>query len=189
MMNITKKRYFFPMLFFICLSVMFLRRPDTLLYANFWAEDGARWYQQLYTFGAVSLFYPQDSYFQTISRITMILTLPFGIINAPLVSNLFSYILRTLPVLFLFSSRFPFIPLPYKFLATGYYLLMPNVDEVWGNITNVHWYLAMYLIMVIVAEEKNTLSSKIHDYSVLIVSGLSGPFIIFIMPIFVKVVY
>ncbi len=177
---LTKRRYFFPVLFVFCLAVMFTRRPDVLTDACFWAEDGAYWYTQMCRDGIMSLFSPANGYFQTVSRLTMFLTVPFGIMHAPFVANLTSLVLRVLPVLFLFSARFPFIPVPYKMLMALYWLLFPNAGEVWGNITNVHWFLALWLLAVIIAEAPKTLWDKAHDYFVLILSGLSGPFIVFI---------
>lgn len=169
-------------MFSLCILVMFLRRPDTLLYANFWAEDGRIWYSQLYNYGTESFLMPANGYFQTVSRLAMFITLPFGIINAPFISNLLSFIIRVCPIMFLFSKRFPFVPLPCKFIMTIYYLVMPNVDEVWGNITNVHWYLAIWLLMVILAEKSDDIFHKIHDFFVLFLSGFSGPFIVFFLP-------
>lgn len=181
MENIQRK-YFFVVLVCFCVLIMILRRPDTLFYANFWAEDGRLWYSQMYNEGVSSFFYPAAGYLQTVSRLAMFFSLPFGIINAPLISNILSYIIRVCPVIFLFSKRFSFVPVPYKFLIMAYWLVMPNVDEVWGNITNVQWYTALYMLMVVIADPPNAMKHKIHDCVVMTVFGLSGPFVLFVFP-------
>ena len=169
-------------IFLFSFLILFLRRPDILLSANFWAEDGVVWYTQLHNNGWISLFQPQNGYFQTISRLTMMFSAIFGILHAPLISNLCSLIIRILPILFLFSTRFPFVKEKTKIVIALYYLLMPNLAEVFGNITNVHWFISLYLLLVLLAEQSDLLSWKVHDMMVLAIAGLSGPFIVCLLP-------
>ncbi|MBE7910778.1 glucosyl transferase, partial [Enterobacter cloacae complex sp. S2] len=44
-----------------------------------------------------------------------------------------------------------------------------------------HWYLSLYVSMILVARNPNTKLWKAHDIFFIILSGLSGPFIIFIL--------
>ena len=169
-------------IFFTSLIILYLRRPDVLVNAQFWAEDGWAWYAEMHNLGIASLFHPMNGYFQTISRLTMLITLPFGIINAPLVSNLVSLIIRSFLVVFFFSKRFSSIPIYYRLVVSLFYLLIPNAEEVHGNITNIHWFLSIYLFLIIISDEIKSSWWKIHDFIVLIISGLSGPFIIFLLP-------
>lgn len=57
---------------------------------------------------------------------------------------------------------------------------MPGLWEVHANITNTHWYLALYLLMILISKKPETNLWKSHDYLVCIISGLSGPFVVFI---------
>ena len=86
------------------------------------------------------------------------------------------------PALFLFSERFSFVGMPYKFFLWAYYLLAPNIGETLGNTTNIQWHLALWLLMVLAADPPSSVAWKIHDLFVLILSGLSGPFVIFLVP-------
>jgi hypothetical protein len=40
----------------------------------------------------------------------------------------------------------------------------------------------MYLLAVVIAKDAESLSGKVHDFIVLVISGLSGPFVVFIAP-------
>ena len=56
--------------------------------------------------------------------------------------------------------------------------------------TNVHWYLSMYLLAVVMANDAESIKAKVHDFAILIISGLSGPFVVFIAPcLIIKRIY
>jgi hypothetical protein len=63
------------------------------------------------------------------------------------------------------------------------YLSLPNTSEVYANITNAHWYLAIISFLIFTADRAKTRSWKIFDVVFLILSGLSGPFVIFLFPV------
>jgi hypothetical protein len=137
-----------------------------------------------------SLALPQNGYYQTISRVTYGIALGFGLLNAPLVANIIAILIRCFFVSFILSRRMNFIEFKYRLVIAAYIILMPNVAEGFVNITNAHWYLSMYLMAVVMAKDAGTTSEKLHDFSVLIISGLSGPFVVFIAPcLIIKRVY
>ena len=181
----TGTKTFFLSVFAVSVLVMFQRRPYVLAYANFWAEDGRIFFPQMYHDGIKSLLYPYAGYLHLVPRLVMLLTLPFGVINAPFISNLMSLVLRALPMLFLFSERFSFMGIACRFFLWVYCLIMPNALETIGNITNIQWSLSIWLLMVMIADPPKTLAQKFHDWLVLIFAGLSGPFIIFIVPVII----
>lgn len=178
-----EKLAFWIMAFSFMFLLMAARRPDVIFNAQPWAEDGAVWIKGIYTKGFFnSLFLPQDGYFQTIPRLTYGIALCFGIAKAALVSNVISISLRIFFLMFLLSRRFSFIDIKFRIAAVIYFILMPNVSEGFVNITNVHWYISMYLLSVIIATPPENYYDKIHDFTVLILCGLSGPFVIFLAP-------
>lgn len=185
-MPISKKQLTISLTAFaVAFLVLFLRRPDSLLNAQFWAEDGAVWFAQVFNQGFLThLFSPQDGYFQTISRLTMGVAALFPLEMAPFVSNAIGLAIRALLLGFLFTPRMGWIGNKEKLVIGAYYLLMPGILEVHPNITNSHWYLSLYLCMVISAEAPKSFLAKFHDMAVLIISGLSGPFIVFIAPFY-----
>lgn len=171
--------------------LLVLRRPDIVTHAQPWAEDGKIWMAGIYNDGFwSSLLLPQNGYYQTISRVAYGISLSFGLEHAALGANLIALLIRCCFVGFILSSRMSFIPIVYRLTATAYFVLMPNQSEGFVNITNAHWYLSMYLVAVIMAERPKSSAWKIHDYSLLILSSLSGPFIVFIAPcLFIKRTY
>lgn len=171
-------------IFIAACCVFFFRRPDILSNPQFWAEDGSIWFSQAYNYGIIrSLLMPHTGYFQTISRLTMGAASLFPLEYAPLFSNFIAISVRSLCVAFLFSRRFDFAPLKYRVPMALYFMLMPGLQEVHCNITNTHWYLAIYSFMILLAPTPSTRLQKIHDSAAFTISGLSGPFVVFLFPL------
>src|SRR5215467_5917128 len=70
-------------IFFACLLMLYSRRPDVLGNAQFYAEDGERWYRGAYEFGWRCLLIPEVGYLQTVSRLVAMLALLFPFSVAP----------------------------------------------------------------------------------------------------------
>lgn len=163
--------------------ILVMRRPDIITHAQPWAEDGKIWMADIYNNGLLSsLFLPQNGYFQTISRLTYAISMLFGISNAALGANVIAILTRCFFIGFILSSRMRFAPLQYRLAVAVYFILMPNQEEGFVNITNIHWYLSMYLVAVVMSEDGYGVAWKAHDYTLLIISALSGPFVVFIAP-------
>lgn len=178
-----EKLAFWIMVFAFMFLMLAARRPDVIFNAQPWAEDGAVWIKGIYNNGLFSsLLLPKDGYFQTIPRLTYGIALCFGMGKAALVSNIISISLRVFFLMFLLSKRFSFIDLKFRMAAVIYFILMPNVSEGFVNITNVHWYISMYLLAILIATPPETRTDQAHDFTVLILCGLSGPFVIFLAP-------
>lgn len=163
--------------------LLVLRRPDIVMHAQPWAEDGKIWMAGIYNNGFwSSILLPQNGYYQTISRLVYGASLAFGLQYAALGANLIALSIRCFFVGFILSSRMAFIPASYRLAAVAYFVLMPNLSEGFVNITNAHWYLSMYLVAVVMADKPKNNAWKFHDYTLLIISSLSGPFVVFIAP-------
>jgi len=167
----------------VALLVLFLRRPDILLDAKLWAEDGTIWYAAAHKEGWLSaLLSPRDGYFQTISRIVFGMAQAIPIEHVPLFANAIGLVIRAALVGFLFSDRFGWVPWPARIALVTYYLLMPRIEEVHANVTNAHWYLALYALMVVIADPPQGRAGRFHDYAAMAIAGLSGPFILLLVP-------
>jgi hypothetical protein len=166
--------------------IVILRKPDAVFNPQFWAEDGAVWYASAYNLGVIrSVFLPLVGYFQTFSRLTAAFVQMFPLSYAPLIFNLIAIFVEVLPVPFLLSSRFAaVIPrLDARILIAFLYLAIPNSWEVHANLTNAHWHLALLAFMVLIATPSITCASQMFDRAVVLASGLSGPFSLFLMPL------
>jgi hypothetical protein len=69
------------------------------------------------------------------------------------------------------------------------YLLLPNSAEVYANLTNAQWHLAFFAFLVLVSRPPAGWSGAGLDAVVLIPSGLSGPFCLFLAPVAILIVY
>lgn len=185
-MNIN--RFLLSVLMFIAFFfVITARRPDILYHPQLWAEDGAMWLAEAYNRGLYSLLFPQNGYFQTISKVTLYVALFFGLSKAALIANIIAISIRCFLMMFILSSRLSFIHILYRIAAVIYFIFMPNLTEGYVNITNVQWYLSLYLFTIIFAKDANNFIWKLHDFVILIIAGLSGPFVIFLLPcLFIK---
>ncbi|MGG8469053.1 glucosyl transferase [Rahnella sp. PAMC25617] len=185
---ISRRTLLWILLFLLVFIAITARRPDIILHAQPWAEDGRAFFQGVYNRGFISyLISPQDGYYQTLPKLAFGIGLLFGVSKAALVATIIAISLRCAFVMFVLSQRFNFIKLQYRIVFCIYFILMPNAIEGYVNITNAHFYLSFYLLTIILARPPTSLPDKIHDLSILILSGLSGPFIIFLAPsLFIK---
>lgn len=166
--------------------VLLLRHPHAIFGAQFWAEDGAYWYVDVYQMGLLkSLTSTSVGYFQTLSRVVAGIAVMLPLKVAPAFMNLSALAVQSIPAVLLVSSRFSkLIPdMRVRFLLAGMYLLMPNSAELHANITNAQWYLALAAVMVYLADVSKTKWAKVFDATITSLSALSGPFIVFLAPI------
>ena len=169
--------------FVIALLLMIARRADILTNAMFWAEDGAVFFADAYNHGWTSLIQPYAGYFQLFPRLIFDIATLLPVRWAPLFGVWVALLVRAALPAFIFSSRLAGIDWRAKVALTAYYLLMPNLAEVHANIVNTQLYLGLYLLAVILADAPRTVAWKIHDWAVLVIAGLSGPFVIFVLPV------
>lgn len=178
-----EKHTFWIFIFLLSFAAFTARRPDIIFHAQPWAEDGRAFFQGVYNEGFWSfLLSPRDGYFQTLPKLVFGLGLAFGAGKASLIANAVAISLRCAFVMFVLSKRFDFVKLTYRIAFVLYFILMPNSIEGYINITNAHFYLSFYLLAVIISNNPSTTQDRIHDAVILMLSGLSGPFIIFLAP-------
>jgi hypothetical protein len=172
--------------FIAAFTIVVVRKPDTILNPQFWAEDGTVWYAAAYNYGILhSILQPCAGYFETISRLVAAFSLIFPLSLSPLVFNVFAVIIKLLPVHLLLSSRFAAqIPrMSARLFMAFLYLGIPNSWETHANLTNAQWYLALIAFMIIVATPGLGFPWRCFDMGVMLLSGLSGPFSILLVPI------
>ncbi len=109
----------------------------------------------------------------------------FPLLWAPLISNVIALSVQILPVILIVSSRFAhLIPsLAIRVLLAFLYLAVPNATEIHGSMANSQWYLALLACMVLVAKPSKELAWRAFDIGIILLSALSGPFSILLLPI------
>jgi hypothetical protein len=148
-------------------------------------EDGGYWFLSAYN-GHIfsSLFMPVAGYLQTISKLAGAISMLFPLEYAPFTFNLLAIFIKILPILFICSKRFnKIIPNPWVKIGLSLaYIALPNTAEIFVNITNTQWHLALLSILILIAEPAYNFKWKIFDYFFIALSCVSGPFCIFLVP-------
>ena len=171
-------------LFWAVLAGSFLliasRRIDALTRAQFYAEDGIVWYAQAYTIGPWrALLLPRDGYLQTLPRMVAAFSLAFPLTRAPLVMNIAGLLVQALPAAFLLSARMKnWGPLPLRCALAFIYIALPNAAELHASITEAQWHLALAACLLTLAQPPSAPSKRVFDFIILLLCGLSGPFVI-----------
>ena len=165
--------------------LLLCRRPAALLHADFWAEDGWRWYPDAYNQGWHSLFEPYAGYLQTICRVVALATQAVPLLWAPTVFALSALCIQTAAAALLASPRLD-AAWPHRASRTLFactYLLLPNSFEVYANLTNAQWNLSLIGFLLLAACPSRSSGGRWLDAGVLLLCGLSGPFCLFLLPV------
>ena len=169
--------------FLLAFGIFFSRRPDAVLNAQFYAEDGMVWYPDAYQFGLHSYVMPVAGYVHALIRSVALVSLLVPFSAAPLVMNLGAMIIEILPVNVFLSSRFSNISLRLRLLACAVYVCLPNTWEIHANITNVQWHLALLAGLLLLAQPAKNARWTVFDGIVLVVTGFSTPIAILLVPL------
>jgi hypothetical protein len=184
--KITVNWRFYLLICVVAFVILGSRQPDRILNAQFWAEDGTIFYANAYNLGCLnSLFLPYAGYLSIAQRLGASFLQIFPLAWAPFISNLIALSIQILPVMLVISARFAeLIPkLPIRLLLAFIYLTLPNASEIHANLANSQWYLALLACLVILAKPSPILGWRIFDLSIILLSALSGPFSILLIPI------
>ncbi|MDB5803770.1 MAG: hypothetical protein JWN73_1092 [Betaproteobacteria bacterium] len=166
------------------LLLLALRDWQNLLRPMFYAEDGLVWYEQAYTQGWASLANQEGGYLNTVQRLVAMATQPLPLAWAPLLFNLAAYAMMAGVALLLVSPRLDaaWPQRGARRLFAVLFVLMPAAHETAGILTNMHWYLAPFAFLVLASAAPANPSQRLLDAAVLLLSGLSGPFCVFLLP-------
>jgi hypothetical protein len=172
-------------LFFGFVAILFLRHPQALLRADFWGEDGAVWYAQAYEISWRCLLVPHTGYLQTTSRLVALLAQNFPLRWAPTIFAACALVIQALPPTLLMSKRMQDAwPDPVSRLAFALiYVGLPSSVEVLTNLTNAQWHLACLAFLNVTIRPSLRWPVRAAELLALALSGLSGPFAIFLLPI------
>lgn len=164
--------------------IIISRRSDALFNPQFFAED-ASWYSNAYHYGIGSLIIPSSGYFHAIPRLVGLFSQIFPFSDAPLIFNLAAVGIELAVVNLLISNRLAeIIPnLFMRIIIAFVYLANPNSNEVNINLTNLQWHACILMFLIVIAKPSKRMGWKIFDILTVILSSLTGPFCIFLLPI------
>lgn len=185
-MKITKSNL---LVLIVASIVLMIRRTDSFLNPQFWAEDGVLFFIQQYEYGLPAVFKPYAGYLHIIPRLVALFADSFFSYSLiPSVYNLSCFAITLFVIANLFSPR---LTIRNNALFALAIVLIPHfTNEVFMNLTNIQWIVSILLIVTLMKEDPNrkygnTNCQYIFDISIIILCGLTGPFIIFLLPLFV----
>jgi hypothetical protein len=73
--------------------------------------------------------------------------------------------------------------IPVQVALAYFYVVMPDCWEINLNLTDAQWHLAMVSFLIIASTTRESSNTIWIDATILLISGLSGPFSIFLFPI------
>jgi hypothetical protein len=88
-------------------------------------------------------------------------------------------------VLAALKAASPRVGLPLAPFAALAVLLVPTMDELLPSIANVHWFGAVILVLVAASQVPSSRWQAIGDAGLVVLFGLSGPFIVALSPVIV----
>jgi len=132
-----------------CLIIL-SRRPGALFSPQLWSEDGFVFFHEALKYGWQSVVLPYAGYIHLVPRTVTNLALQLsetfgqGIILVPLIMSLSAVALNSICAVAVCSSKFNWLgSLSFRILISLFVLLFPNAYELFGNVTNIHWWLGI----------------------------------------------
>jgi len=169
----------------LAIVVAVLRRPDFVLNAQFWAEDGPVWFAQAHALGGLgALPLPYAGYYHLFPRLAGALGAAAGVRYAPLTMNALSVLAYAVPVplaLMLARSRRQGW---FLLFCAALYLFLPYSRETHFSATTAIWPLALSLFLLAMHPDDRRQAAG-RDWLRLVglaFCGLSGPFAVFLLP-------
>ncbi|MCX6952052.1 MAG: hypothetical protein NTV51_07780 [Verrucomicrobia bacterium] len=172
-----------PALFVAFAILLFLRKPYALLVPQPYAEDGSIFLAQNDLVGLRALFEQYMGYLHTLPR--LIAWTASQLLDPawwPAFYNVAAFALWLAVVVRTFSPRLPLPPALRPWLALTFFL-GPQTGEVLFSVTNLQWILAFLLIEQAFVAPPTTVAQRVGDLVLLVLLGLTGPFIIALGPL------
>jgi hypothetical protein len=152
----------------IAAVVLLIRKSWALTTPQLWAEDGSVHLLENDQFGAAAIFRPYRGYLHLLPRLIAWLT---------------SHVADVAWWPLLYNGTAFLILLALLVLA---FALAAHSNEVFFNITNLHWVTAFFLLQqVLIKPPKGDDLRLALDLALIAVVGLTGPFIVVFFPLFV----
>jgi hypothetical protein len=160
-----------------------LRKPWALHTPQFWAEDGEIFMKQDDSMGARAILEPYNGYLHVLPRlIAWIASHTADVAWWPAIYNGFAFALNVALFARLASPRVVLSAKPWLMLA---FVLVVGTGEVLINVTNLQWVVAFFLVLQLFTTPPTTTSQRVGDIAIIGAVGLSGPFPVLMLPLFV----
>jgi hypothetical protein len=158
-----------------------LRHASALHTPQLWAEDGSIFLLNNEADGARALFTPYAGYLHTLPR--LIAWTASHVLDVrwwPAFYNWAAFAIWLAVIARTFSHR---LPLPAKPWIALTFFLGPQSGEILFNITNLQWITGLALVQTLLSARPTSHAQRIGDAVWLVLIGLTGPFVIILLPL------
>lgn len=131
-------------MFALCVAALLLKSPDAFGNPQFWAEDGAVFFQQQQPAGgAAAWLQPYAGYLHVLPRLVAWLAtfVPLAVVPA-----VYAYLSLAVNAVCVASLAQRLLPSKLALAALAGVLLVPTSGEVFGTLTNSQWFLQFFLL-------------------------------------------
>lgn len=167
----------------VLVTVAALRAPSQLVSPQLWAEDGVIFFADAWRCGIDAVSYRYAGYLHVAPRLAA-----WAAVNGPRTWLPSLFVIGSLAALlvvgYLLASRRVPVPWSAKVLMAAAILLPPTTAEVILRLVNIQWPLALALVLVALADPPKRWTGVAGEAVCLFVCGLSGPFLVFLLPVF-----
>lgn len=130
-------------MFALCAAVLMLKSPDAYGNPQFWAEDGAVFFQQQPAGAAPVWLQPYAGYLHVLPRLVAWLA---TFVPLALVPTVYAYASLAINAACVASLVQRLLPAKLALAALAGVLLVPTNGEVFGTLTNSQWFLQLFLL-------------------------------------------
>lgn len=163
-------------------AIIALRKSDSLLNPQFWAEDGALFFIETERYGGWGLLVrPYEGYLHLLPRLIAALGAHFPLIAAP---AFYAWSALAVTGAILWWVQSPRLALRGGAFAALALAVVPHTGEVYLNLCNLQWITALGLFALVLARDAASLPTRAGELLLLLLTGLTGPFIVLALPLF-----
>jgi hypothetical protein len=159
----------------ILLLALISRRSDRLTTPQFWAEDGKVFFAQAYGAGWSIWFQPYAGYFLLVPRIIAWLWAGLPWQWTPLAYNASALAVWAYIICRIGAAR---LPAAFRWLAAAAMVCTIHSGEVFLNITNLQWPLALLLAVNLLEPPPRGPQETVHRCIESVIAGLTGPLVL-----------
>jgi hypothetical protein len=161
--------------------LLFLRRPDTFLNPQLWAEDGALFLVQQREQGLAALFNSYSGYYHLAPRLIAVLGGAVPLLYIPLFYNMAALVVALLVALYILRTGTGLGPHPIVFALALF--LVPTAGEFFMNMASVQWVLAVAVPFLYAQPAFTEWKRSLTSAGLMVFIGLTGPFVLFSLPL------
>lgn len=164
--------------------IYILRQPAFVATPSFWAEDGVIFFKGAVERGPAGLLDPYNGQIFIFERIVALLAAPLPVLIQPAIYALVAVATAVLCCSILLSPRWRYpVPLAVRYLCALALLCSPAVDEVYANLTNAHWWLALGLVLLGLLSDPLSRRYRLGELAFTAVAAFSGVAAYFALPV------